>query len=109
DPLARRRIASITPADLAEWRDARLKAVGPASVRREMSLLRSVFDMAVREWGWLRFNPFDGVKKPAPPPSRKRRITEAEVERAVTALGYDGGEPENASQRVALAFLFALE
>jgi len=108
-PMARKRIAAVMPADIAEWRDDRLKVVEPASVRREMSLLRSVFDIAVQEWGWLRINPFSSVKKPPPTPSRKRRITEGEVERVVTALGYDGGEPENASQRVALAFLFALE
>jgi integrase len=74
-----------------------------------MSLLRSVFDVAVREWGWLRSNPLASIKKPSPPPSRRRRITDDEATRVVTALGYDGGEPENASQRVALAFLFALE
>lgn len=108
-PLARKRLGAVTPADIAEWRDERLRVVEPASVRREMSLLRSVFDIAIQEWGWLRINPFASVKKPPPTPSRRRRIHDAEIERVVTALGYDGGEPENASQRVALAFLFALE
>lgn len=108
-PMARKRIAAVTTTDISEWRDARLKAVEPASVRREMTLLRAVFQIAIEEWGWLRINPFASVKKPPPTPSRKRRISETEIERAVTALGYDGGEPENASQRVALAFLFALE
>lgn len=107
--LARKRLASVTSADIAQWRDERLTRVSAATVRREMALLRSVFDIAVREWLWLRSNPFASVKKPPAPPARRRRITDKEVERAVTALGYDGGEPENASQRVALAFLFALE
>jgi integrase len=107
--LARKRLASVAPSDIAEWRDARLRVVSASTVRREMTLMRSVFDIAVREWGWLRTNPFASVKKPPAPPARRRRITDREVESVVTALGYDGGEPENASQRVALAFLFALE
>jgi integrase len=108
-PLARKRIAAILPADIAEWRDSRLKTVSASTVRREMTLVRSVFDIALREWGWIRSNPFAAVRKPPAPPARRRRITDAEVDRAVTALGYDCGPPENASQRVALAFLFALE
>ena len=108
-PLAKRRLASLTATDLAEFRDERLKLVSTGTVRREMSFLRSVFDVALREWRWIRENPLDGVRKPAAPPSRKRRITQDEIERVTLALGYDGGVPENASQRVALAFLFALE
>lgn len=111
-----KRVSAITAADIAGWRDLRLRpgpsggrAVGPGTVRREMTLLRSVFDVALREWGWLRSNPMDGVRKPSPPASRKRRISQDEIDRIVLALGYDGGVPENQSQRVALAFLFALE
>lgn len=107
--MAKRRLASLTATELAEYRDERLRKVAPGTVRREMSFLRSVFDVALREWRWIRENPLDGVKKPTAPPSRKRRITDDEVDRVTLALGYDGGEPENASQRVALAFLFALE
>lgn len=115
-PMASKRLAVIAPSDIAEWRDGRLKpkdgdlrAMAPATVRREMTLLRSVFDVAVKEWGWLRHNPFDTVKKPPAPPSRKRRIAQDEIDRVTLALGYTDGEPQNLSQRVALVFLFALE
>jgi integrase len=108
-PLAKRRIAALTATDMAEYRDERLKSVSTGTVRREMSFLRSVFDVALKEWCWIRENPLDGVRKPSAPPSRKRRVTTDEIERVTLALGYDGGAPANASQRVALAFLFALE
>lgn len=108
-PMAKRRMAIMTATDLAEYRDERLKKVSAGTVRREMSFLRSVFDVALKEWRWIRENPLDGVRKPSAPPSRRRRITEDEIDRVTFALGYDGGEPENASQRIAVAFLFALE
>lgn len=111
-PFAGKRLASITAADLAGWRDARLdggQGVSAGTVRRELGMLRGVFDVAWREWGWLRANPLDGVKKPPAPASRKRRVSQDEIDRVVLALGYDGGPPENQSQRVALAWLFAIE
>lgn len=107
---AKKPLQALGAPDLAQWKLERLQAgVAPATVRREMTLLGSVLDTCVREWHWLRANPMASVKKPDAPPSRKRRISESEVERIVTALGYESGPPENASQRVALVFLFALE
>lgn len=109
DPLARMMLPALKAAHVAEWRDRRLKEVAPASVAREMSLLRSVLDVARREWGWLHSNPAKDVKKPASPTSRKRRITQDEIDRVTLALGLDTLKAETATQRVGLAFLFALE
>lgn len=115
-PMASKRLASILPSDIAQWRDGRLRpadsdtrAMRPATVRREMVLLRQVFQQAATEWGWLRHNPFDVVKKPPASASRKRRISQDEIDRITLALGYQDGEPETLSQRVALSFLFAIE
>lgn len=102
-------ISAVTATDLAEWRNLRLKSVTAGTVRREFALLGGVFDYALREWQWIRANPLKDVSKPAAVPSRKRRVTQDEIDRIVLALGYLGGEPENQSQRVALVFLFALE
>lgn len=107
--LASRRLTAISTADLAGWRDARLASVSGATVAREYNLLRSVLEVARREWGWLSDNPINDVRRPTSPPARRRRVTEDESDRVVLALGYAGGEPENISQRVALAWLFALE
>jgi integrase len=116
-PLARKPLASITGPDVAQWRDDRLNgprikgdgAMSPATVNREMNLLRSVLEAARKDWGWLRSNPMADVSRPKNPKSRRRRITDDEAGKISTALGYHGGEPQTASQRVAVAFLFALE
>lgn len=108
-PIAARPIQSLAAADFAAWRDERLKQVAPASVRREMALIGSVLDIARREWGLIRTNPLQDVRKPSAPASRKRRISDDEIARITLALGYDGGPPQNASHRTALAFEFAIE
>lgn len=107
--IAAKALHALSAADLSAWRDLRLTQVSAASVRREMALLGSVLDVARREWGWLKVNPLAEVRKPPSPASRKRRVSDDEVQRIQLALGYDGGPPENASQRVALAFEFAVE
>jgi integrase len=109
DPLAAVALPSLQARHLAEWRERRLRAVSGASVRREMTLLRSVLRMCRAEWGWLRADPMADVGKPASPPARRRRISADEIDRIVMALGYGGGPAETVSDRVALAFLFALE
>jgi len=109
DPLASVRLPVLRATDVAEWKQRRLLDVTGPSVRREMNLLLAVLELAVTEWGWLRTNPARGVKKPPHAPSRKRRITDDEIERATLALGLADLESETASQRTGLAFLFALE
>lgn len=102
------RLPGLRAAHVAEWKAARLAEVSGASVRREMNLMLSVFEAAI-EWGWLHTNPARGVKKPPHPPSRKRRITQDEIDRVTLALGLTSLEAETAAQRTGLAFLFALE
>lgn len=109
-PLAKRPMASLSPTDIADWRDTRLKSVTPATVLREMNLLRSVIEVARRDWGWINGNPLKDVRKPKAPPSRKRRVTDDEITRLTTALGlHDGLSAGTAKERTGLAFLFALE
>lgn len=110
DSLARVRLAALSAADIAAWRERRLRAVSGASVRREMNLLGAAFEVARREWGWLPANPVRDVRKPPSPPSRRRRVTDNEIDRLTIAFGLDDGLcAETAMQRTGLAFLFALE
>lgn len=116
DPIAKLRMDKLRPFDLAAWRDRRLngtsdaRAVSGASVAREMNLLKSMFEVARKEWGWIRTNPLIDVKRPASPPSRKRRITQDEIDRLCAAFGLsDGDVAETTTQRTGLAFLFAIE
>lgn len=109
-PVASVRLPALTAADLAAWRDARLKEVSGSSVAREMNLIRSVLEMARKEWGWLRANPIADVRRPRQPASRKRGINSDEIDRLVMAFGLaDGLVSETPTQRTGLAFLFAIE
>lgn len=108
--FADRLLAQVAPSDLAAWRDAALTRLAPASVRREYGLVRAVFAMAVREWGWLRESPFARVTAPAAGDARTRRVSDAEADAVITKLLYRRGtRPETSSQFVAAAFLLALE
>lgn len=109
DRLASVRLPSLRPIHVAEWRERRLQEVSGASVRREMTLLQSVFKACRKEWGWLAADPVKDVDRPPNPPPRRRRVSQEEIDRVTLALGYDGGQPETVSDRVALAFLLAIE
>lgn len=109
-PVAKIRLPAVTAADLAAWRDTRLTEVSGATVAREMNLLRSVLEAARRDWGWLRVNPITDVRRPRSPPSRKRGVTQDEIDRLTLAFGLGEGDvAETAVNRVGLAFLFAIE
>lgn len=108
-PLARMPVAAISGPDVATWRDARLGDVAAATVAREMTLLRSVFEACRLDWGWIRVNPMADVKKPRAPTSRKRRITADEIDRVTLACELDTLRADTALNRTGLAFLFALE
>lgn len=101
---ADRPLRELTGEDVGSWRDARLRAVAPPSVAREMGLLRAALSHACREWQWLTRQKLDdlrGVRKPPSAPPRRRRITPAEVTAIVEALGYAEGEAiKTKSQRV---------
>lgn len=107
---AAQRIERVTPADIGEWRDRRLKDVSGSSVRREMALLSGIFESARREWRWIASNPVKDARKPAAAAPRDRRITPLEEKNLIRALGYfPGASPQSVSDHAALAFLFALE
>ena len=109
DALARKPLARLTGPDIATWRDARLKEVSPATVAREMALIRTVLETARRDWGWLRDKPMADVRVPKSPASRKRRVSQDEIDRVTMALGVTDTEARTAENRTGLAFLFALE
>lgn len=108
-PIAALRLPALKGSDMADWRDYRLRSVSPSTVLREINLLHSVFESCRCDWGWLTANPFTDVIRPTAPRSRKRRISQDEVTALCEAMGYEGGKPATATQRIAVAFLFALE
>jgi integrase len=78
-PICHRTLALLTSADLAKYRDERLKVVAPATVIRELNTIGHAIDTARREWGvHLVENPARMVKRPTAPNGRTRRLSDNE-------------------------------
>lgn len=113
-PLGKMRLADVRPETIGKWRDYRLnidKVLG-STVNRDLNLLSNVFTTCVREWKWMAQSPTTEVRRPKDPAPRDRLYTEAEIARLCVALGFDPAERKIVStgyQRVAVAFLFAIE
>ena len=79
--LARLTLAKATPAQFAAYRDERLKTVKPATLNRQLGILRHAFHVAKREWNIpLRENPVAAIRKPEPDKARDRRLETGEWE-----------------------------
>jgi integrase len=78
DSLARYRFTAVTSDLIAEYRNDRLKEVSPSSVRRDLELLRSIFNYAQQEWRIKVTNPVALIKLPGPSKARDRRISKDE-------------------------------
>jgi integrase len=50
-------LADITTELVSDYRDVRLEAVKPATVYQELALMRRMFNVARKEWKWVRDNP----------------------------------------------------
>lgn len=104
------RIVNVGADQVAAWRDQRLKSVATSTVRREMTLLSSVFEQARREWKWGNGNPVREIRRPKNRPPRDRRISAAEEKLILEGLGYkQGAAPVSKNQELAYVFLIALE
>lgn len=101
-------LGKITAADIAAWRDARLKVISRGTVLRDMTLLANVFEVARREWGWLEVNVCRDVYRPAEPDHREIVIHGPQVRRLLRQLGWSRKPARSVSQAVANAFLLAL-
>ena len=84
--LGGHRLANLSPAPFADYRDSRLKSVKPATVRREFSVLHHAFELARDEWGWeIPQNPLQKVRLPKASNARNRRLDPGEEERLLGA------------------------
>jgi integrase len=84
--ICHRTLSKLTSSDLAQYRDARLKDVAPATVVRELNTISHALDIAQREWGlWLPRNPVKLVRRPSVPQGRKRRLEQGEEQRLLEA------------------------
>lgn len=91
--LALRYMDEITSIDIAEYRDERLstvsdrtgRTIGTDTVRLELALLSSLYNLARIEWGTCSANPVALVRKPSPSSGRTRRLASAEERRITRA------------------------
>ena len=87
-------LASIRSADLAAWRNSRLKAgASSGTIRLDLAVLSHLFTVAAKEWGMESLgNPVRTLRLPSPGKARDRRLkdpqgaeNESEEDRLVAA------------------------
>lgn len=90
DQLAKRSMASLRSADFAQWRDARLKDVKPATVKLDLAVISHLFTVATKDWGLAVGNPVKNIRMPSIKNARERRLEGDEEHRLLDALGDSG-------------------
>ncbi|MCH1477769.1 MAG: site-specific integrase, partial [Arenicellales bacterium] len=81
-------ITRLSPALLCKYRDQRLKSLSPASLKRELVILSSVINTAIKEWGInLQSNPVSMVSLPKIARGRDRRLEAGEEEKLLACSG----------------------
>lgn len=99
-------LATLTPQVLAEYRDVRLKKVGPQTVRHDLSVISRVFNHALREWSYHvpHGNPVKQIRLPSPPRGRDRRLKRRpdELKKLLDAAREYEQQPKNTGEITAL-------
>ena len=86
--LGDKRVSALLPSVVCKYRDTRLKAVSPASLKRELTILSSVLNIAVKEWGInLQSNPVSMVSIPKIARGRDRRLESGEEKQLLSSTG----------------------
>jgi integrase len=84
--ICSRRLSELRTEDFAAYRDQRLRVIKPTSLKRELTPIRHLFEVARHEWGLpLRENPLDRLKLKAPEQRRERRLLNGEWDRLLEA------------------------
>lgn len=79
-------MAEITPSRISEYKSLRRgEGAKPATLSRELEVLRHALNLAVREWEWLDKSPFEKVKLDRVNNKVERWITREEEERLLNA------------------------
>lgn len=87
DKLACKSLASLRGADFAQWRDKRLAAAKPATVKLELAVISHLFNVARKEWGYEGLNnPIDSMRLPTVHNSRNRLFLNGEEAALMYAL-----------------------
>jgi integrase len=69
-------VSEITPKLINQYKaNRRGKGASPCTVNRELALMKHSFNLAVREWEWIRENPLLKISMEKEPPARDRWLT----------------------------------
>ncbi|MEI2735400.1 MAG: site-specific integrase [Rhodoblastus sp.] len=102
-PISKLQLARLSSADVATFRDDRLKTVAGSTVRKELGLLANVLKTARNEWGLTASaEAVRAVRKPPAARGRDRRLLPGELEALLKAFG------QCRNKTVRRVFLFAL-
>ncbi len=75
-------LLQITPKLINEYKNKRrVEGISTGSINRELALMKHAFNLACREWEWIRDNPVKRVSMEKEPPSRDRWLRYDEEER----------------------------
>ncbi|MGB3478410.1 MAG: site-specific integrase [bacterium] len=85
-----RLIFKISALDLEHYMNKRRIKVAPATVNRELSCIKHMFNKAV-QWGYLLENPLRSVVKFKEPPGRTRYLTKKEIAKLLSYCAYHVG------------------
>jgi integrase len=84
-PLSLRSLASLRSVDFSDYRNERIKQVGPKTVQLELALLSAVLNNARRDWSIPIENSVTDIRKPKLPRGRDRRLVGDEEARLFEA------------------------
>jgi len=84
--ICRKPMSQLRTEDFAAYRDERLKTVKPITLKRELSPLHNLFEVARDEWGLpLHENPLSKLRLKTSQERRERRLKEGELERLISS------------------------
>jgi len=102
-PLALRPLAALRAVDFSQYRDVRLKQVGPNTVRLELALISAIFNHARKDWSMAVENPIKGIRAPKIPGGRERRLVGDEEDRLLTTASEARANPKQLKAAIQLA------
>ena len=85
---ANKPLTGLTTADVAAYRDERLRKVKASSLHRQFCIIKHAAKIAEEEWGWdACSHTFNAIKIRRTPPSGVRRLSEGDTQSLIQAAG----------------------
>lgn len=107
-PICDKFIGDVTRKDFEHWIEQRAQEVSGESIRRELSTIRNIFNIAVERWNYIEKNPMIGLVLPEGSKPRTQRYSDDEIERLLYVSSYYD-TLKTVRARTGAAMLFAIE